>query len=124
MSIVETTASETVPARVTPGQRMTAGTRIPPSWMLPLPALSGALLVGVVPSTVSYMLPPLSDQNTMTVLSARSCCSRWSSTRPRLVSKVSSIAPMIARSWKPRGSVRWRYFWISGCLAWNGAWTS
>ena len=58
------------PAAVTPGQTMTQGTRVPPSNSVALPPRNGALLVGVVPSISSYMLPPLSEVKTMIVRSA------------------------------------------------------
>ena len=59
-----TTCLHRLPGVVTPGQRTIIGSRIPPSYIHPLPPRSGRLLVGC-PSDVDS--PPLSDMKNTTV---------------------------------------------------------
>src|SRR3954469_21524715 len=79
--------SHVLPAFVTPGQRMMLATRIPPSYIQPLPPRNGKFDVEY-PSAVDN--PPLSDVNNTIVLSARPSASNLSRTMPT-ASSVSSI---------------------------------
>ena len=65
---------------------------MPPSKIVALPPRSGALLVGVVPSTSLYMLPPLSEKKTIIVRSAIFRRSSVSSSVPTASSMLSTIA--------------------------------
>ena len=60
-SVLWITVSLVLAAGIFPGQEITQGTRVPPSYIVALPPRKGALLVGVVLSISSYMLPPLSE---------------------------------------------------------------
>jgi hypothetical protein len=84
-----TGAVTTLPGRATPGQRTISGTRIPPSYIQPLPARSGRLEVGE-PSLVER--PPLSLVKTTSVSSRRPRSSSACSTRPTARS-IASIIP-------------------------------
>ena len=70
------------PAGILPGQRMTVGSRMPPSKVLPLRPLSGP----AVP-----MAGPLSEKNITRVFSSMSCFASVSRIRPT-ESSISRIA--------------------------------
>ena len=77
------------PAFVIHGTRQIHGSRMPPSYIQPLPPRSGRLLVGI-PSLVDR--PPLSDVNTTIVFSVSPSSSSLSSTAPTASSIASTIA--------------------------------
>ena len=75
--------------RVTPGHLTIIGSRVPPSYIQPLPSASGSLQVGL-PSAVAR--PPLSEVNTTTVSSATPASSRAFSSRPMFSSRLWTMA--------------------------------
>jgi len=73
----------------TPGQRTIRGSRVPPSYIQPLPSASGALQVGLPSEGAS---PPLSEVKTTTVSSAMPSSSSAARTRPMPSSMLCTIA--------------------------------
>ena len=88
-STLVTTVSQVVPGLTTPGHRTIIGSRMPPSYIFPLPALSGAF-------DVTFKTPPLSDMKKTIVWSARPSLSSVSHTRPTHWSTLSIIAAYVA----------------------------
>ena len=85
----------TVEGRIRPGQRISRGSRIPPSYKCPLPARNGALLVIRTVDLPSKFNPPLSEKNITTVRSATPAFSIAPSTLPTDASSVSTIAAYV-----------------------------
>ena len=86
-SIAVTISSRTIPAAIRPGHRMTAGTRWPPSNVVPLPSRSGPAEPLCDPLTSHG---PLSDVKTTNVCSSRPSRSRV----PRISPTDQSISAM------------------------------
>src|SRR4029079_12126677 len=95
-----------VPGLMTPGQRMTNGTRMPPSQVVSLLALKGV----TPPSGKVWVSAPLSVVKTMIVLLSWPISSSFFITRPTLSSNCFMPASWIPQSLPPSSPSMARYF--------------
>src|SRR5258705_7072867 len=105
----ENISLKTVPGLTTPGQRMTHGTRMPPSHVLNFPALNGV----TPPSGKVCTSAPLSVVKTTIVLSSSPMSSSFLRTTPMLSSICFMPASLAPQSLPPLVPIMSSYFFDS-----------
>ena len=93
---------DTLPGWVTPGARMSVGSRTPPSYSQPLPARSGRLQPGPKRPRCRVLRPPLSLKNMTTVFSSSLSSVSLAKSTPTLSSTAATIVARAGLSCRRR----------------------